>query len=122
MKRDARQPFFAASEPSGTPITPAEFRDDVWAWARRLDIEPAEVRLMTMSRKWASCSTRGRVTFASDLLAQPEEFRREVIIHELLHLKVPNHGPLFRALLSAHLGGGRPQNPFVRHAGGERDS
>ena len=58
-----------------------------------------------MSRKWASCSTRGRVTFANDLLAQPEEFRREVIVHELLHLKVPNHGPLFRALLLAHLSG-----------------
>jgi len=43
------------------------------------------------------------VTFANDLLAQPEEFRREVILHELLHLKVPNHGPLFRALMSAHL-------------------
>jgi predicted metal-dependent hydrolase len=43
------------------------------------------------------------VTFASDLLAQPEEFRREVIVHELLHIKVPNHGPLFRALLSAYL-------------------
>jgi len=24
-----------------------------------------------------------------------------VIVHELLHLKVPNHGPLFRALLLA---------------------
>jgi hypothetical protein len=43
-------------------------------------------------------------TFATDLLAQPTPFQREVIVHQLLHLKVPNHGPLFRALLSAHLG------------------
>ena len=28
----------------------------------------------------------------------------EVIVHELLHLKVPNHGRLFRALLRAYLG------------------
>jgi predicted metal-dependent hydrolase len=27
----------------------------------------------------------------------------EVIVHELLHLKVPNHGKVFRALLKAHL-------------------
>lgn len=71
----------------------------------RLEVAPREVRVAEMTRKWASCSTRGRVTFASDLLAQPEEVRREVIVHELLHLKVPNHGPLFRALLSAHLSG-----------------
>jgi predicted metal-dependent hydrolase len=27
-----------------------------------------------------------------------------VIVHELLHLKVPNHGKLFTALLRAYLG------------------
>jgi len=27
----------------------------------------------------------------------------EVIVHELLHLKVPNHGKVFRALLKAYL-------------------
>jgi predicted metal-dependent hydrolase len=85
------------------PVAPDVFKGEVRAWAERLDVQPAEVRLAGMSRKWASCSTRGRVTFANDLLAQPDEFRREVILHELLHLKVPNHGPLFRALLSAHL-------------------
>lgn len=28
-----------------------------------------------------------------------------VIVHELVHLKVPNHGKLFTSLLSAHLPG-----------------
>jgi predicted metal-dependent hydrolase len=103
MRRDARQHSFAPSEPLETPVTPETLKSEVRGWAERLDVAPTEVRLTGMSRKWASCSTRGRVTFATDLLAQPEPFRREVIVHELLHLKVPNHGPLFRALLSAHL-------------------
>jgi hypothetical protein len=108
MRRDARQPSFAASEPLESPVTPEALKGEVLAWADRLDVVPAEVRLTGMSRKWASCSTRGRVTFATDLLAQPEPFRREVIVHELLHLKVPNHGPLFRALLTAHLASDTP--------------
>ena len=99
MRRDARRHSFAASEPLSTPLTPEAFKDEVRTWAAQLDVEPTEVRLVGMSRKWASCSTRGRVTFANDLLAQPEEVRREVIVHELLHLKVPNHGPLFGASL-----------------------
>ena len=103
MRRDARQHLFAPSDPLAAPLTPEVFKCEVRAWATRLDVGPAEVRLTVMSRKWASCSSRGRVTFATDLLAQPEAFRREVIVHELLHIKVPNHGPLFRALLSAHL-------------------
>ena len=51
-----------------------------------------------MKRKWASCSSKGNLTFDTDLLDQPAEFRRKVIVHELLHLKVPNHGKLFKAL------------------------
>jgi hypothetical protein len=116
MRRDARQHSFTASVPLETPATKDDFKDEVQVWAERLNVVPAELRLTEMSRKWASCSTRGRVTFATDLLAQPETFRREVIVHELLHLKVPNHGPLFRALLSAHLnvGGSRaPETGFL---------
>jgi predicted metal-dependent hydrolase len=56
-----------------------------------------------MNRKWASCSSKGRLTFNTDLLDEPASFRREVIVHELLHLKVPNHGKVFRSLLRAYL-------------------
>ena len=56
-----------------------------------------------MSRKWASCSSRGRLTFDTGLLHQPAKFRNEAIVHELLHLKVPNHGRLFSALMKAYL-------------------
>lgn len=81
------------------------FKAEVWAWARRLGVEGRirEVRLRPMKRKWASCSSRGRLTFDVELLRQPASFRREVIVHELLHLKLPNHGKLFRALLKAYL-------------------
>lgn len=45
------------------------------------------------------------MTFASALLTEPEPFQRYVILHELLHLRVPNHGRLFKAYLSAYLPG-----------------
>jgi hypothetical protein len=57
-----------------------------------------------MRRKWASCSSAGWVSFAYDLLHEARGFQDEVIVHELLHLKVPNHGRLFKALLKAYLG------------------
>ncbi len=84
-------------------VPPDLFRAEVAAWARRIGVEPREVRIRPMKRKWASCSSRGRLTFDVDLLRQPSAFRREVIVHELLHLKVPNHGPVFRSLLRAYL-------------------
>lgn len=64
-----------------------------------------EVRLRSMKRKWASCSSSGRLTFDTGLLRQASDFRNEAVVHELLHLKVPNHGQLFRSLLRSHLSG-----------------
>jgi hypothetical protein len=104
MRRDARRREQPANDVITEPISAAVFKDEVSVWAARLEVQPGEIRLAGMRRKWASCSPHGRVTFDATLLSQPEEFRREVIIHELLHLKVPNHGALFRALLQAHIG------------------
>lgn len=81
-------------------------RAEVAAWVRRIGVEPREVHIRSMSRKWGSCSTAGRVTLDEGLCRQPAEFRREVIVHELLHLKVPNHGKLFKSLLRAYLRSG----------------
>ena len=79
------------------------FVAEVAAWAKRIGVEPRDIHIRPMARKWGSCSTTGRVSFNSDLLFQAADFRRRVIVEELLHLKVPNHGKLFRALLKAFL-------------------
>ena len=82
------------------------FRAEVQAWAKRLRVHPKEVHIRPKKRKWGSCSTMGRVTFDSGLLRQPAEFRRRVIVEELLHLRVPHHGKLFKSLLKAYLSKG----------------
>ena len=81
------------------------FKERVHAWAVKVRVKPKQVRLQAMRRKWASCSTEGRVTFSLDLLAEASSFQDYVIVHELIHLKVPNHGRLFTSLLAAHLPG-----------------
>jgi predicted metal-dependent hydrolase len=86
------------------------FRSDVARWATKLRVKPRQVRLQKMRRKWASCSTSGTVSFNVELLSQPGDFRDYVIVHELLHLKVPNHGKLFKTMLRAYL----PENRFCK--------
>ena len=81
------------------------FKAKVHAWAKRLKVEPRQVRIQNMRQKWGSCSTLGYVSFASDLLGKRADFQEYVIVHELLHLRVPNHSKLFRASLIAHLPG-----------------
>lgn len=78
-------------------------RGRVEYWAQRLNVRPRLVRVQRMTRKWGSCSTSGIVTLAADLAEQDSDFQDFVIAHELLHLRVPNHGKLFKALMTAHV-------------------
>jgi len=92
-----------ASETLEQIIPGQVFKEEVLSWAKRINVEPKEIRLRLMKSKWASCSSNGRLTFNTEILQQPATFRAEAIIHELLHLKVPNHGKLFKNLMRAFL-------------------
>jgi len=76
------------------------FKARVLEWAVLARVSPDQIRVQPMRRKWASCSMRGWCTFASDLLDEAPAFQDYVILHELLHLKIRNHGPVFRSLLT----------------------
>ncbi len=80
------------------------FKQRVYDWSRKLDVEVAWLGIRPMRRKWASCSTKGHLNFNSELLHKDRKFQDYVIVHELLHLRVPNHGKLFKSLMRAHLG------------------
>lgn len=98
-------------------MKPAVFRSRVDQWSARLKVVPTQVRIQAMTRKWASCSSKGRVTFCRDLMRQPANFQDYVIAHELLHLRIPNHGKLFAATLRVHL----PDNPWLDRHGSSVD-
>jgi predicted metal-dependent hydrolase len=91
-----------------TPATRIRRRVD--GWCVQLKVAPRQVRVLKMRHKWGSCSTKGIITLAADLDEHSAEFQDYVIVHELLHLKVKNHGKLFKALLSAHVPGWRRQH------------
>ena len=72
-------------------------------WARQLNVQPRLVRVRSMTQKWGSCSTLGIVTLAADLVDRDSGFQDFVIAHKLLHLRLPNHGKLFKALMTTHV-------------------
>jgi predicted metal-dependent hydrolase len=95
----------ALCEPLEEVVAAAVFKAEVEAWAKRIGVHPREIRLRPMKRKWASCSSNGRVAFHAELLPQPARLRAETAVHQMVHLKVPNHGKLFPALPRTHLAG-----------------
>jgi predicted metal-dependent hydrolase len=73
-------------------------------WAARLDVSIRALTVRKMRNKWASCSTAGRLTFDEAVLVMPRDLQDYVIVHELLHVQVPNHGKLWKSLMRVHLG------------------
>ena len=58
-----------------------------------------------MKNKWASFTTASRLLiFNAELLNMDKKLGDYVIVHELLHFSVPNHGKLWKSLMRAHLG------------------
>ncbi len=78
-------------------------RERAFSWATRLALRPRVVRVQAMRHKWGSCSTGGIITLASDLAGCDPRLQDVVIVHELLHLRVRNHGKLFRTLMTVHV-------------------
>ena len=85
------------------PLHPADLKETVWYWADRIGVKVREIHLREMQRKWASISMKGRLTLNTELLNLPEALTEFVIVHELVHLLVPNHGKLFKSFMSAYL-------------------
>lgn len=73
----------------------------VLAWAQRLKVNPQQVEIREMPRKWGSCSSDGIVTFSDDLPFEDSDFQDFVVVHELLHLRYKTHGKGFQAVMSA---------------------
>ncbi len=81
-----------------------QFKIRVFDWANKLGVRVNSLTVRNMRNKWASCSTAGNLNFNSELLGLDKDLGDYVIVHELLHFSVPNHGKLWKSLMRAHLG------------------
>ena len=81
-----------------------EFKQRVRDFAEKMDIQIKSLAVRPMRNKWASCSTDGNLNFNTELLLLEKEIGDYVIVHELLHFQVPNHGKLWKSLMTAYLG------------------
>ncbi len=81
------------------------FKARVREWAQKLDVQVGIISLRAMKNKWASYTkSSGLLIFNTEVLDMDKELSDYVIVHELLHFYVPNHGKLWKSLMRVHLG------------------
>ena len=73
-------------------------------WAARLGEGGVAWKVRQMKTLWGSCHIRRRVvTYNLELARVPQEMVEYVVVHELTHLRVANHGPAFQRLMDERL-------------------
>jgi predicted metal-dependent hydrolase len=80
-----------------------QFKRRVYYFAMKMNVSVKSLTVRPMKNKWASCSTNGTLTFNDELLGLETEIGDYVIVHELLHFNVPNHGKLWKSLMRVYL-------------------
>ncbi|MBI3247980.1 MAG: M48 family metallopeptidase [Deltaproteobacteria bacterium] len=97
-----------------------EFKARVVEWAAKFEVKVQGLYVRPMRNKWASCSTAGTLSFNDELLGMERDLGDYVIVHELLHFSVPNHGKLWKSLMRVHLGAYEPIEARMKQAAPNR--
>jgi len=73
--------------------------------AAQYDFAYKRVFIRSQKTKWGSCSGSQNINLNVKLVELPEELMDYVILHELVHLEVKNHGAQFWKELDKYVGG-----------------
>lgn len=73
-------------------------------WQQLLALPPVSLRIRRMKTRWGTCTpARRSILLNTELAKRPPECLEYLVVHELMHFFVPNHGPGFTALMDRHL-------------------
>jgi predicted metal-dependent hydrolase len=64
-------------------------------WAKQMGLQPKRISFRSMTRKWGSCSSRENITLRTRLTWVAPHLAEVVVVLELVHVRVFNHGKDF---------------------------
>jgi predicted metal-dependent hydrolase len=89
------------------------------------EVEPAlgvrrhAIHIRDQKTLWGSCSPRGTLSFNWRLVLAPFEVLDYVVVHELCHLREPNHSRRYWQLVDRHRPRWRNQRDWLHEHGAE---
>jgi predicted metal-dependent hydrolase len=87
------------------------------SWAAKMNVELGRIAIRDQRTRWGSCSSLGNLNFSWRLVMAPTRVAEYVVVHELAHLVVPNHGPDFWSLVEKYCPDRRKHQRWLRENG-----
>jgi predicted metal-dependent hydrolase len=87
--------------------------------ADALGVRYDRIEIRDQRSRWGSCSTRGTLSFNWRLVLAPFEVLDYVVVHELCHLREPNHSRRFWRLVESRRPDWRAQREWLNEHGPE---
>jgi predicted metal-dependent hydrolase len=97
----------------------ARFEERARSEAPGLGVDVRSVAIRDGRTRWASCSSRGTLSFSWRLLLAPAYVVDSVVAHELCHRRVPSHSRRFWRTLDAAMPGWRVGDRWLAELGHE---
>ncbi|MGJ6968045.1 M48 family metallopeptidase [Streptosporangium sp. G11] len=86
-------------------------------WAEVLGVTVAGLRVLSLGCRWGSCSPTGHVDIHRATMRLPPDLVDYVLVHELAHLKRPDHSAEFWRIVERALSGHLESRERLRRLG-----
>ncbi len=78
-------------------------RERVKYYAEKMGVRPTAVKITSDVTQWGSCSGKNSICFSYRIVLLPEKAADYIVVHELAHIRVKNHGPGFYAEVARYM-------------------
>ena len=79
------------------------FEERAEHYSAKMNVEYEQIEIRNQRTKWGSCSSTGTLGLNWRLMMAPPDIIDYIVVHELAHLREPNHSDSFWSLLAEFL-------------------
>jgi hypothetical protein len=85
-------------------VSKQDFKQEVLNLVHTVGLEVGGIQVRPLKHRWSSCSDGGRLSFDSKLLEKSSDFRKQVILRQVMNLKYEHESRMSCAFFKVFFG------------------